>query len=123
VHDRTGVEQPGDAAVSIWRDVWMTLSPIIGVAGAAALYERSLFLTTAEYPWLEGVRDSPESGEFSALRQEFLRQTSADASAANAALLSSLSQILGKLIGGSLAARLLQPVWEKHGHSTQGSSK
>jgi hypothetical protein len=122
VHDITGVEQPGDAAVTIWRDVWIALSPIIGAAGAAALYERTLFLTIAEYPWLKSVSDSLESGEFSALRRVFLQQTRADAAAANAALLNSLTQVLGKLIGASLAARLLQPVWEKHGHSTQGGS-
>jgi hypothetical protein len=122
VQDTTGAEQPADAAVTLWRDVWIALSPIIGVAGTAALYERSVILTIAEYPWLEGASDPLESGEFSALRRELLRRTEADAAAANVALLNSLTQVLGKLIGGSLAARLLQPVWEKHDHTTQGSS-
>jgi len=122
VQDTTDVGQPAEAAVTLWRDVWMELSPIIGAAGAAALYERSLFLTIAEYPWLKSVSDSLESGDFNALRRELARQTRADATAANAALLNSLAQILGKLIGGSLAARLLQPVWEKHGHTTHGGS-
>jgi hypothetical protein len=118
----TGAEQPADAAVTIWRDVWTALSPIIGVAGAAALYERSLSLTIAEYSWLKSVSESPESGDFNALRRELAQQTRADAVAANAALLNSLAEVLGKLIGASLAARLLQPVWEKHGHTTQGGS-
>jgi hypothetical protein len=115
VQDTTGVKQPAEAAVAIWRDVWMELSPIIGAAGAAALYERSLFLTIAEYSWLKNVSDSPESGDFNALRRELALQTRDDAAAANTALLNSLTQVLGKLIGASLAARLLQPVWEKHG--------
>jgi hypothetical protein len=122
LQDITRAQQPADAAVTIWRDVWVALSPIIGVAGAAALYERSLFLTSAEYPWLESVSGSPESGEFSTLRRELSRHTRTDAAAANAALLNSLSQVLGKLIGASLTARLLQPVWDKHGHPTQGGS-
>jgi hypothetical protein len=122
LQDITGAEQPADAAVSLWRDVWIALSPIIGAAGTVALYERSLFLTIAEYPWLEGVSGSLESGEFGALGGELARQTRADAAAANAALLNSLRQVLVKLIGASLAARLLQPVWEKHGLTTQGSS-
>jgi len=122
LQDTTGAEQPADAAVTMWRDVWSALSPIIGVAGTAALYERSLFLTTTEYPWLGSVSDSAELGEFSALRGELARQTMADAAAANAALLNSLSQVLGRLIGVSLAARLLQPVWEKHGPPPQGGS-
>jgi len=123
VQDTTGVEQPAEAAVALWRDVWMELSPIIGAAGAAALYERCLFLTTAEYSWLKNVCDSPESGDFNALRRELALQTTDDAAAANAALLNSLARVLGTLIGGSLAARLLQPVWEKHGHTTQDGSK
>jgi hypothetical protein len=118
----TGAEQSAEAAVTIWRDVWSAMAPIIGVAGAAALYERCLFLTMSEYPWLQSVSDSLESGEFGALRRELARQTRTDAAAANAALLNSLAQVLGKLIGASLAARLLQPVWAKHGHTTQGSS-
>jgi hypothetical protein len=122
VQDITGAEQPAEAAVTIWRDVWMALSPIIGAAGAAALYERSLFLTIAEYPWLKSVSDSLESGDFNALRRELARQTRVDATAANAALLNSLAQVLGKLIGASLAARLLKPVWEKHGNTTEGGS-
>lgn len=120
--DITGAEQPADSAVTIWLDVWIALAPIIGAAGTAALYERSLLLTTAEYPWLESVNDSPESGEFSGLRRELALQTRADAAAANVALLNSLTRVLGRLIGASLAARLLQPVWEKHGHTSQGSS-
>jgi hypothetical protein len=122
VQDTTVVEQSADAAVALWRDVWMELSPIIGAAGAEALYERSLSLTIAEYSWLKNVSGSPESGDFNALRRELALQTRADAAAANAALLTSLAQVLKKLIGASLAARLLQPVWEKHGHTTLGGS-
>ena len=122
MQDTTGVEQPAAAAVALWRDVWAELSSIIGAAGAAALYERSLLLTIAEYSWLKNVSDSPEAGDFNALRRELALQTRADAAAANAALLNSLAQVLGKLIGASLAARLLQPVWEKHGHTTQDGS-
>jgi hypothetical protein len=112
-------EQPADVAVDTWRDVWNALSPIIGAAGAAALYQRSLSLRISEYPWLSSVIDSLESGEFNSLRQELSQQTRAEAAAANAALLHSLSQILVNLIGASLTARLLQPVFEKHGHANQ----
>jgi len=122
VQDTTGVEQDTETAVAIWRDVWMELSPIIGAAGAAALYERSLLVTVAEYSWLKNVSSSPESGDFKTLHRELAQQTRADAAAANAALLNSLAQVLEKLIGASLAARLLQPVWEKHGHTTLGGS-
>jgi hypothetical protein len=121
-------EQLADAAVALWRDVWSALSPIIGAAGVAALFQRSISLRMAEYPWLTNVsglaevRDPPRPDVFNTLRRELSQQTKADAVAANTALLQSLAQILGNLIGVSLTARLLQPVWEKHGHTTQDES-
>jgi hypothetical protein len=118
----TGADEFADAALATWRDVWMTLSPIIGVAGVAALFQRSVFLRVAQYPWLAKVSESTQHDEFDTLRRELSQQTMADAVAANDALLQSLAQVLGSLVGGSLTKRLLQPVWEKHGHTTQDSS-
>ena len=115
----TDAEQLADAAVATWHDVWLALSPIIGAAGVAALFQRSVFLRLAEYPWLANVSEPPPAGEFSSLRRELSQQGRAVAVAANAALLQSLAQILGNLIGVSLTTRLLQPVWEKHGRATQ----
>jgi hypothetical protein len=111
-------EQLADAAVAAWHDVWIALSPVIGAAGVAALFQRSVFLRLAEYPWLAHVSDPLPAGEFSSLRRELSQQGRAVAAAANAALLQSLAQVLDNLIGVSLTARLLQPVWEKHGRST-----
>ena len=128
LQEPTDAEQLADAAVALWRDVWSALSPIIGAAGFAALFERSVFLRMAEYPWLvnvsglSNVKDPPLPGTFNTLRRELSQQAKADAAAANTALLQSLAQILGNLIGVSLTTRLLQPVWEKHGHTTQDGS-
>lgn len=99
--------------------MWTALSPVIGGAGVAALFQRILFLRTGEYPWLADVSNPTSAGEFNSLRSAVLQQRHADAVAANAALLQSLAQVLGNLIGASLTKRLLQPVWEKHGHTTQ----
>jgi hypothetical protein len=118
----TDAEQLAQAAVAAWHDVWIVLSPVIGAAGVAALFQRSLFLRIPEYPWLANVSDPQPAGEFNALHRELLQQTKADAAAANDALLQSLAQILSNLIGSSLAGRLLQPIWEKHGHTTQDRS-
>jgi hypothetical protein len=122
VQEPTDAEKLADAAVDAWRDVWSALSPIIGTAGVAALFQRTLSLRMAEYPWLANVSGPPLPGEFNTLRRELSQQTRADAAAANAALLQSLAQVLGNLIGASLTKRLLQPVWEKHGHTTQDRS-
>jgi hypothetical protein len=118
----TDAEQLADAAVATWHDIWIALSPVIGAAGVAALFQRSVFLIMAEYPWLANVSDPPPAGEFNSLRRELSQRRQADAAAANAALLQSLAQVLGNLIGASLTTRLLQPVWEKHGRTTQDKS-
>jgi hypothetical protein len=118
----TDTEQLADATAATWRDVWIALSPVIGGAGVAALFQRTLFLRTAEYPWLADVSGPAPAGEFNSLRSAMLRQRQADAIAANAALLQSLAQVLGTLIGVSLTKRLMQPVWEKHSHTTQDRS-
>ena len=75
-----------------------------------------------EYPWLANVSDPPPAGEFNSLRRELSLQRQDEAAAANAALLQSLAQVLGNLIGASLTTRLLQPVWDRHGGSTQDNS-
>jgi hypothetical protein len=118
----TDAEQLADEAVATWRDVWIALSPVIGAAGVAALFQRSVFLRMAEYPWLANVSDSSPSGEFNSLRHELSQHRQADAAAANAALLQSLGQVLGNLIGAALTKRLLQSVFEKHGRTTQDQS-
>ncbi|MDB6156776.1 MAG: hypothetical protein JWO04_482 [Gammaproteobacteria bacterium] len=122
VQAQTDTEQLADAAVATWHDVWIALSPVIGAAGVVALFQRSVFLRMAEYPWLANVIDPPPAGQFNSLRRELSLQKRVDAAAANAALLQSLAQILGNLIGSSLTTRLLQPVWEKHGRTTQDKS-
>jgi hypothetical protein len=119
----TDTERLADEAVATWRDVWSALSPIIGAAGVAALFQRCLFLRSIEYPWLAAVSEPLEPDEFNTLRRELSQQAKADAAAANAALLQSLSQVLGNLIGASLTGRLLQPVWEKHAHATKDCPK
>jgi hypothetical protein len=119
----TDAEKFADAAVATWHDVYAALSPIIGPGGVAALYRRSLSLRLADYPWLANVSECPlPPGDFSALRRELSQQAKADPVAANGALLRSFSQLLTNLIGASLTARLLQSVWEKHGHTAQDTS-
>ena len=95
---------------------------LFGTAGVTALFQRSVFLRMAEYPWLANVGDSSPSGGFNSLRRELSQHRQADAAAANAALLQSLAQVLGNLIGASLTTRLLQSVFEKRGRTTQDKS-
>ena len=103
--------QIADLALLTWRDVDAALSPIVGQRGVAALYKRSLYLTKAEHPCLAPVYEGElEPGEFSTLQLALSQQTSADAAAANRALLHTLHALLAKLIGAALTDQLLRTV-------------
>ena len=99
-----------EAAVTTWREVDAALSPIIGARGVAALYRRSIQLSSALHPWLAGAHDSESTdGDIAALRAQMRGQTAADAAAGNVALLQAFGDLLARLIGEALASRLLRP--------------
>jgi len=117
--------QVADAAVSTWRDIDAALSPIVGKAGVAALYKRSLHLTRAAHPSLAAVEQGALSpGEFASLHAALSQQTGPNAAAANAALLQTFTDLLTKLIGASLTERLLRSIWHNpaSGHAAQDTS-
>ena len=97
-----------DAAASTWHQVDDALSPIIGERGVIALFKRSLHLTLTAHPWLP--QQAADHEAFAALHASLSNQTAADAAAAQGALLHNFRSLLAKLIGASLADRLLQPV-------------
>ncbi len=101
-------------AVSVWKDVGVALSPIIGQPGVAALFKRSLYLTRSAHPCLAIVlEDSTQPDELAALQTVLAQQVMATAEAANNALLQNFQDLLTSLIGLSLTERLLRPVWDK----------
>ena len=101
-----------ESAVSTWRDLDAALSPIIGQRGVVALCKRSLYLTRADFPWLAAVDEGElKPDEFTTLQTALSQQTSANAAAANDALLRTFCDLLSKLIGASLTDRLLRSVW------------
>jgi len=89
------------------------LAPIIGRRGVAALYKRSVHLSSRTYSWLaagteEGVATSMDVASLTSL---LARQTSADAAAAGTLLLQTFHTLLTTLVGPSLTERLLRSVW------------
>ena len=102
-----------DTAVAIWLRIDAALSPIIGHGGVAALYERSLYLTRTDHPWLLAAHQrAPAAGQFGeALRVALAQQTRADAGVGIGALLQTFLDLLIGLIGSELTERLLQSVW------------
>jgi hypothetical protein len=104
-------ERIAEEAASTWHEMHIALSPVIGQGGVAALYQRSLNLTRAAYPCLASVReDTLQPGEFPALREVLSQQSTAQAAAANSALLQTFCDLLTGLIGVSLSERLLRSI-------------
>jgi hypothetical protein len=103
-----------DSAVAVWLRIDAALGPIIGHGGVAALYERSLYLTRTDLPWLLAAHErAPADGRFvEALRTVLSERTRADAAVGIGALLQNFHDLLTSLIGGELTERLLQSVWD-----------
>ena len=111
--DGADAGQIADAAVAIWRALDKALSPVIGLRGSAALYERSLHLAQADFLWLGAAYPgAAEPGGFAALRAALVQQTPEHAAAAHDFLLHTFINLLTDLIGASLTRRLLQAAWE-----------
>ena len=113
VPDGAHAGQVADAVVALWLEIDQALHPIIGHRGVAALYERSLVLTAAAYPWLAiEQRGIPAAVDPAALRAALVQQTGAEAAACANALFHSFHQLLVSLVGASLTERLLRSVWD-----------
>src|SRR5688500_13367018 len=97
---------------SIWRAIDAALSPIVGQRGVAMLYKRSLSLVSPAHPWLLGLHEGNQTTmDLAALESVFVQQSSQHAAAAGGAFLQAFHELLSSLIGPSLTARLLRPVW------------
>lgn len=98
---------------SLCEDIALALTPIVGVRGVAALYKRSLFLTSREHPALSGLHESVESTmDLSRLTATLTSLSEAEANKAGAALLLSFYELLGSLVGFALTERLLSALWD-----------
>jgi hypothetical protein len=112
VPDDAGAGQVADAMIATLQAVDAALAPIIGPRGVAALYQRSVFLASGANAWLAALQDGVDGRiDLEALKTHFAQQPGADARAGGNALLQTFHDLLASLIGASLTARLLQPVW------------
>ena len=111
-------EQVADAVVAMLLEIEQALHPIIGHRGVAALYNRSLHLTAAAYPWLAIDQPAvPAAVDPSGLRSALVQQAAAEAAAGGNALFQTFHELLASLVGASLTDRLLGSVWS---HSSPG---
>jgi hypothetical protein len=115
--------QTADLAVATWRKIDDALSPIIGRAGMAALFKRSLYLAGADQPALTALVDVEIApGDYAPLRQTMTQQSGADAAAnVQAALLKTFLDLLTSLIGAELTERLLRSVWDNNPSSGEAA--
>lgn len=104
-----------------WRAIDSALAPIIGSAGVAALYQRSLHLSLATHPWLDHERSvDVQQVDLQSLRVVFNGRDPSDVSEASATLFRTFRELLASLVGASLAERLLGPLWPQLPSSPAG---
>jgi hypothetical protein len=104
--------QVAETVLLLWAEIVAVLHPIVGHRGVAALYNRSLSLSTVAHPWLP----SDPAGllaalDLVALRTAMLQQTAAEAGAAADTQFRTFHTQLANLVGGTLTERLLGAVW------------
>lgn len=107
------------AIVSKWKEIDTALTPILGQQGVAALYKRSLYLTSPVYPWLAGTHEGVVNAmDLTTLEAVFAQQSSAVAASGGDLLLQTFYEVLTSLVGPSLTERLLRSIWA---NSSSGS--
>jgi hypothetical protein len=88
------------------------LTPLIGGAGTAAIFARSLHLTHRRLPGLAPIRGPDEAQEPIARAQRFLeRQESATATEAAIVVFMIVCELLESFIGSTLTTGHLHDVW------------
>jgi hypothetical protein len=112
VGDDADATQIAAAIVAIWNDIDDVLTPIVGPLGVVALYQRSLHLTSATFPWLAEPRDGErQTPDPAALTTLLAQRGSVDAAAAGSAFLQTFHELLASLVGPALTERLLRDAW------------
>jgi hypothetical protein len=101
----------GAGAVDIWPQIAAQLVPVIGARGVDVLFHRALQQTSIAYPWLKIAGDHRGLAALEGLRKCLASQEKTSAAKASHALLVTFIELLATLIGESLTARLLSPVW------------
>lgn len=86
------------------------LSRLLGETGVQMLFARSLVIASAHHPWLPSSTEQPATAT-SALRDAMEQQEPESIAEAFVTILSTLIDLLKRLIGDGLVDRLLNEVW------------
>lgn len=100
-------------AVQACEQLSQHLARIVGGIGVRTLFARSAALASARFPWLAGAipRTASADSPWAALSAALEAQDPHTASDAFVDLLSTFIELLGRLIGDALVARLLHELW------------
>ena len=115
VQHGANASQIADVVGSMWQLTEAILNPMIGRKSVASLFQRSLFLTGREHPWLASEYGGVQSpSDFSALKSVVMTQDVVDAVAGGGAFLQTFYETLISLIGFAVTEQLLRSLWENH---------
>lgn len=96
----------------IWRQVEASLVPIIGPAGVAALYRRSVVLAGRSHPWVTELCGESPAIDIAALTAVLALREGNTAALGGGELLETFYRLLAGVIGPALARRLLPFMWQ-----------
>jgi hypothetical protein len=110
--------ETADALIAVWQDIAAALHSIIGRQGIAALYDRSVSLTSKKHPWLAASRAGTDNSvDSAALRSIVAQQSASDAAAGASEFLQTFYDVLVSLIGAALCEQLVLPIREVPTHA------
>lgn len=100
------------ATAEIWLQMSAQLTPVIGGNGVDAILKRSLYLTSAAFPWLASPDEQIDHESLPVrISMRLAGRDPVAAAQASSSLLITFTELLATLIGNSLTRRLLDPLW------------
>ena len=101
-----------EATASTWRQMTALLTPVIGARGVDVIFRRALSLTSKVFPWLAiGEEHGDSAALLVSLKVQLAGRDTATATEVACTLMVTFIELLTTLIGKSLTARMLSPVW------------
>jgi hypothetical protein len=108
--DGDSSQQLAQRATDAFEKLAKHLSRLLGETGVQMLFARSLGMASAQHPWLPSSTERPATA-MATLRDAMEQQEPGSIADAFVAILSTLIELLKRLIGDGLVDRLLDEVW------------
>jgi hypothetical protein len=108
-------EEAVDITIGLWEALAARLVPIIGGDGFQSLLERSLHMTSPDFPWLAmDLHAWDHSQRFSGLRANLNCRHPSEAAAGGLALLVTFVETLVALLDVPVVSNILRAAWGEH---------